>query len=132
MFLNMLNKDEKEGFLDLAIKAVEANGDVAKEEIQMLHSFAAEMKIPSRTTTNRDLSIILKDFVDNSSKKSMKIVVFELISILYADGEFDEQEKKYLDAVTSAFGLDTSVENEMVSEINDYSALFNRICKTVL
>lgn len=132
MFLEMLNKDEKEWFLDLAIKAAEANGEVAKEEIQMLHTFASEMKISPRSETSRELSVILKDFTDNSSKKSMKIVLFELIGILFADAEFDDEEKKYLESVTNAFGIDPSVANEMISEIKDYAALFNKICNTVL
>lgn len=132
MFLDMLNKDEKEWFLDLAIKAAEANGDVAQEETQMLRTFAAELNIPARTKTDRELNDILKDFSDNSSKKSKKIVLFEIIGILFADSEFDDEEKKYLDKVTTALDLDDSVKNDMITEINEYSALFNRICATVL
>lgn len=132
MFLDMLNKDEKEWFLDLAIKAAEANGDVAQEEIQMLRTFAAELNIPARTKTDRELNDILKDFSENSSKKSKKIVLFEIIGILFADSEFDDEEKKYLDKVTTVLDLDDSVKNEMITEINEYSALFNRICATVL
>lgn len=132
MFLNMLSRDEKEWFLDLAIKAAEANGEIAKEEKQMLHTFADEMGIPARSTTTRDLQAILKDFVDNSSKQTMKITVFELVGILFADSEFDDSENKYLDEVTKTLGIADDVKSEMIAEINDYSALFARICKTVI
>ena len=132
MFLDVLNKDEKEWFMDLAIKAAEANGEVAKEEVRMLHAFAAEMKIPARVKCERDLDSILKDFVNNSSKKSMKVILFELIGIIFADNEFDEAEKKFIDSVTSAFDIPSTLKDEMISEINDYSALFSKICNTVL
>ena len=132
MFLDVLNNDEKEWFLDLAIKAAEANGEVAAEEIRMLHAFAAEMKIKARTNSGMELSEILKKIVENSSKKSMKVIVFELIGILFADSEFDEQEKSFLSQVKNAFGFEDSMINEMISEINEYSALFAKICKTVL
>ena len=132
MFLDVLNNDEKELFLDLAIKAAEANGEVATEEIKMLHAFAAEMKIKARAKSDLELSEILKKFVENSSKKSMKVILFELIGILFADAEFDEQEKAFLNKVKNAFGFEDSLINEMISEINEYSALFAKICKTVL
>lgn len=132
MFLDVLSNEEKEWFMDLAIKAAEANGEVAKEEIRMLHAFAAEMKINSRTKTDRNLSHILQNFVEKSSKKSMKVVLFELVGILFADSEFDEQEKAFLNQVKNAFGFDDSLLNEMLSEIKEYSALFKKICKTVL
>ena len=132
MFLDVLNNDEKEWFLDLAIKAAEANGEVATEEIRMLHAFAAEMKIKARTKSDMELSEILKMFVDKSSKKSMKVILFELIGILFSDAEFDEQEKAFLNKVKNAFGFEDSLINEMISEINEYSALFAKICKTVL
>lgn len=132
MFLDMLNKDEKEWFLDLAIKAAETNGEVAKEEIQMLNTFAAEMKIKNRIKTDIELSAILKNFTENSSQRSMRIVLFELIGILFADAEFDDDEKKYLELVTNSFGFGSSLTEEMMTEINEYSALFNKICKTVL
>ena len=132
MFLNMLSKEEKEWFLDLAIKAAEANGEVAKEEQQMLHTFAQEMKINSRLTTTNELSSILNNFKENSSKQAMRIVVFELIGILFADSEFDDSEKKFLEEVTNAFEILSNLKDEMISEISDYSSLFKRICKTVL
>jgi Tellurite resistance protein TerB. len=132
MFLNMLSNDEKELFLDVAIKAAEANGEIAKEEKEMLHAFAQEMKIESRSTTNKDISEILKAFTENSSKQSMRIVVFELIGILFADSEFDDFEKEFLSKVTDSFGISIETRDEMISEIKDYSENYNRICKTVL
>ena len=128
----MLSNDEKELFLDVAIKAAEANGEIAKEEKEMLQAFAQEMKIESRSTTNKDISEILKAFTENSSKQAMRIVVFELIGILFADSEFDDFEKEFLSKVIDSFGISIETRDEMISEIKDYSENYNRICKTVL
>ena len=61
MFLDVLNKEEKDLFMDLAIKAAEANSEVATEEIRMLHAFASEMKISPSTESAKELSEILKE-----------------------------------------------------------------------
>ena len=132
MFLDILNNEEKELFLDLAIKAAEANGEVAKEEKEMLHAFAYEMKIKSRFTSTKSLADVLNVFKEKSSKRSMRIVAFELIGILFADSEFDDAEKAFLSDVTNVLEIPESIINEMLSEITDYSAIYKKICKTVL
>lgn len=132
MFLDVLNKEEKDLFMDLAIKAAEANGEVATEEIRMLHAFASEMKISPRTESAKELSEILKELKEKSSKKSIKVITFELIGIFFADSEFDDAESNFLNTVTTTLGIENDIVKEMIAEINDYSAIFNRICKTVL
>lgn len=132
MFLEMLRGDEKERFLDLAIKAAEANGEVVEDEKRMLKAFAKELEILPRYSSSLSLSDILADFVSNSSKQTMRIVVFELIGILFADSEFDEKEKNYLNEITESFGLDKSIIAEMIDEIKQYSFLYKKICKTVI
>lgn len=132
MFLDMLTNEEKEWFMDLAIKAAESNGKIAKEETVMLRTFANEMKISPRSSTNEELKTILQNFENNSSKKSKRIVLFELIGILFADNEFDDLERNFLSEVSNSFEIAESDKNEMISEISKYSELFNEICKIVL
>ena len=132
MFLDLLTNEEKEWFMDLAIKAVESNGKIAKEETVMLRTFANEMKISPRSSTNEELKTILQNFENNSSKKSKRIVLFELIGILFADNEFDDLERNFLSEVSNSFEIAESDKNEMISEISKYSELFNEICKIVL
>ena len=45
MFLNRLDPIEKEAFVSLAVKAAEANGQVADEEYQMIEEYCMEMGI---------------------------------------------------------------------------------------
>ncbi len=132
MFLDLLTNEEKEWFMDLAIKAVESNGKIAKEETVMLRTFANEMKISPRSSTNEELKTILQNFENNSSKKSKRIVLFELIGTLFADNEFDDLERNFLSEVSNSFEIAESDKNEMISEISKYSELFNEICKIVL
>lgn len=132
MFLDMLTNEEKEWFMDLAIKAAESNGKIAKEETVMLRTFANEMKISPKSSTNEELKTILQNFENNSSKKSKRIVLFELIGILFADNEFDDLERNFLSEVSNSFEIAESDKNEMISEISKYSELFNEICKIVL
>lgn len=131
MFLDVLNNEEKEWFLDLAIKAAESNGEVVKEEKRMLQSFAKEMGIPPRVTTSRSLQDTLKSFINYSSKASLRIVLFELIGILFSDSEFDAKEREYINSVALSFGFDSSMVDKMISDINEYAVIFNKICKTV-
>ena len=62
MFLNNLNNKQKKLFIQLAIKAAEANGIVELEEKNMLKSFAIEMNIPPVYNTENNLETILNEF----------------------------------------------------------------------
>ncbi len=73
MFLNLLNKSQKRLFLELAVRATEANGVVEIEEKNMLKEFALEMQETPVYSTEKSTEDLLKLIKKDSSEKSLKM-----------------------------------------------------------
>ena len=73
MFLNLLNKSQKRLFLELAVRATEANGVVEIEEKNMLKEFALEMQETPVYSTEKSTEYLLKLIKKDSSEKSLKM-----------------------------------------------------------
>ncbi len=132
MFLKSLSKKQKNLFMELAIKAAEANGVVELEEKNMLKSYSMEMEITPFYTSNRNLEDVLQETKAISTESELRVVLFELMGILISDKEFDKTEKAFLNKVSSAFSISQTQCDEMLQLLYDYSSLYQRIVATVL
>lgn len=105
MFLNQLLQNEKEAFVSLSIHAAKANDVVEKEEIAMIEEYCKEMEIESFDLDNAmELDKILEIY-EKSEQKHKKIVLLETLGLLYADGEYDKQEKRFVYDCSEKIGL---------------------------
>lgn len=132
MFLHLLNNEQRELFLDLAIKATEANGVVEIEEKNMLKAFSIEMQIPFRYTTKKTTDEILSRLSDITTEKEKKILSFELIGILLADGIYDEEEKTFMIQISERANISMDVIEKMINVLDEYRNIFEKICDIVL
>ena len=107
MFLNKLSLPEKEVFISLAMKAAEANGVVVEEEYSMIEEYCKEMGIAFFDARNvKEIDDIVSFFKD-SDLTSKKIILLEMIGLMYADGDYDEDEKKFVNIIATGMGLTT-------------------------
>lgn len=105
MFLNQLLSNEKEAFVSLSIHAAKANNVIEKEEIAMIEEYCKEMEIESFDLENAmELDKILEIY-EKSEQKHKKIVLLETLGLLYADGKYDEQEKRFIYDCSEKIGL---------------------------
>ncbi len=132
MFLKSLSKKQKNLFIELAIKAAEANGVVELEEKNMLKSYSMEMEIAPFYTSNRNLEDVLQEMKAVSNESELRVVLFELMGILISDKEFDKTEKAFLNQVSNVFNISQTQCDEMLQLLYDYSSLYQRIVATVL
>lgn len=132
MFLHLLNNEQKELFLDLAIKAAEANGVVELEEKNLLKAFSIEMQIPSRYKTEKTTDEILAQLSKISNEREKKILSFELIGILLADGTYDDKEKVFITQISEQSNIPIDEIEKMINVIDEYKAVYNKICDIVL
>ena len=132
MFLNSLSKTHKKLFMELAIKAAEANGVVELAEKNMLKAFSIEMSIEPFYSTNSDIETILQKMEATATENEKRIVLFELMGILISDEEFDEEERRFLEKVRSVFEVSESKCDEMMKLLYEYSSLYKRIVAAVL
>lgn len=132
MFLNNLNNKQKKLFIQLAIKAAEANGIVELEEKNMLKSFAIEMDIPPVYNTENNLETILNELVSISSEQELKIILFEILGIVVSDGVFDDDEKNIVKNIVERCKLDTNIVDEMLNALYEYINVYKKIVSIVL
>lgn len=132
MFLMMLNDDQKKLFLKLAVKAAEANGVVEYEEKNMLKAFALEVNETPIYSTTSSTDEILDNLKEISSSKEKRIIIFEILGILFSDSEYDDKEKDFIGRIAQAFDISKESIDQMIKLINNYSDVYNNIVNTVL
>ena len=105
MFLKRLDQIEKEAFISLAVRAAEANGQVADEEYQMIEEYCEEMGIAFFDARNvKSLEEVIQVFAD-SDDQHKKIAVLEIIGLMYADGSYDNEEKEFVSKFADGIGV---------------------------
>jgi len=107
MFLNKLNSEEKVAFLKLAHHIARSDGDFDEEEKLTISTYSMEMGIDD-TGYNQD-TFNLKDTLSIiSNMQSRKIVLMEIMALVYADDIVSESERKILSSITTSFELEYS------------------------
>lgn len=132
MFLNSLSKKQKNLFMDLAIKAAEANGVVELAEKNMLKAYGIEMEITPFYSSDCEIEMVLQEMKDISTESELKIVLFEILGILISDEDFDNSEKEFLNKVRTSFDISQEKCDEMLRLLYDYSSVYQKIVAAVL
>lgn len=132
MFLNSLSKKQKNLFMDLAIKAAEANGVVELAEKNMLKAYGMEMEISPFYSSDCETEMVLQEIKDVSTESELKIVLFEILGILISDEDFDDSEKEFLNRIRTSFDISQEKCDEMLKLLYDYSSVYQKIVAAVL
>ncbi len=120
MFLGKLNQLEKEAFVSLAVHAAGANGVVENEEYQMIEEYCQEMGIAFFDARNiKTMESIVSAFL-YSEIQHKKIVVLELIGLMYADGDYDEEERSFVKDFTEKIGVSDNDMKKMEAVLLKY------------
>ncbi|MEN3164105.1 TerB family tellurite resistance protein [Tistrella mobilis] len=120
MFLRDLTDEQKRAFLVLADKVVLADGHLAPEETMLLDTFRAEMDVADVPVPQMDLAEAAKIF---DTRKARVSVLFELIALGHADGDFDKDESAVVTEIKRAFGLSLAEFEAMVNWVLRQMAL---------
>ncbi|WP_274880543.1 hypothetical protein [Vibrio harveyi] len=114
MFLNALNTQEKEVFLNLIINLANVDGEFSNEEQNQLSAYLAEMNLDLKEPEayeNHSSDLIAS--LQSSSDISKRIIFMELYALAVADG-LNEEEKNLLDSIQEAFGFSDSFTSEVL------------------
>ncbi|MCR5701149.1 MAG: hypothetical protein K6G76_03270 [Lachnospiraceae bacterium] len=132
MFLHLLNSEQKNLFMNLAIKAAEANGIVELEEKNMLKAYGIEMGIKPVYETDLKTTEIIACLNDICDEKTRKVIVFEIIGIMISDSVYDETEKEFVYNLAESFSVTTEQQDKMYELLIEYSNVFRRISNYIL
>ncbi len=111
MFLTKLNEQEKEAFLMLAHHVAHSDDEFNDREQQIILSYKLEMSIiGSKQYSHNDFNLqeILTVF---KSEESKRIVLLELLALVYCDDVFHDEEKRIMSVVKEVFNCPDSYYN---------------------
>ncbi len=105
MLLMKLKPKEKFAFLQLAHYLARIDSDYGEKEEEIILEYCSEMGIENDEYFDIKL-FSLEDILKNfKSKKSRKIVVLELMVLIYADDKFHLKEQILISEINSIFKL---------------------------
>ncbi len=134
MYLNRLSTDDKMGFLILAKKAAKSNADITAEEKALISDYCIEMNIAPIAFDDIP-DIALEDIAAGFSQRdqqSKNIILFELMGMMYADGNIDEAEKAFIYDFAKAIGFNKTKSNSFMSLMKKYVTAVSDISAAVL
>lgn len=132
MFLNQLNENEKELFLDLCGHAVVVDGDFELEEMEAIARCCYEMMLPNHMPdTEQPLGYILSEINTEASVQEINIIVLELIFLLKKDGEFENKEKRFMNTVTDILGVSQEKYTRLLSLAESYIEIHAELEKEI-
>ena len=109
MYLNTLTNVEKELFLELALNACYANGELDPNEKVMMDQYGSEMGIkinsykPSKTQSQ-----VLEDLKSIKAIETLRKIYIEITALMMVDGVKDKDEEKYLKEIQKIASLKDS------------------------
>ncbi|MBS5371419.1 hypothetical protein DW944_01590 [Eubacterium ventriosum] len=128
MFLNYLKDESKENFLKLSMAAANANRIIEEEEKQMVLAYCKELGVKEIIPSEKiDIDKVLSELKEKTNKEEKKVIVFEILGLMYSDGEYDEVERNFIDNLINEFEITNEELNRIEELLNQYSELYKKI-----
>ena len=107
MFLSELTKEERHVFLKLAFHLTTVDGEIDDIERKVLetYSFEADIHFSESDYKTLDDATVISLAESIKDNKSKRIILIELFSLAYVNGEFHENEKRFMLTLSETFGL---------------------------
>lgn len=104
MFLNRLNNEEKVAFLELAHYVALSDNNFSKEQKSIIGKYCLEMQIDD-IEHDEDTFDIYCTLSKISTRVSRKVVVLEIMALIYSDNFLHEKERLVLEKILEEFDL---------------------------
>ncbi|MGF0064152.1 hypothetical protein ACQRCQ_02625 [Lachnospiraceae bacterium SGI.085] len=131
MFLGQLSDKEKNAFISLSVHASNSNGVFAEEEKVMIQEYCKEMGIPFFDADNAISMDEVVAVFKESELTIKKIVLLEILGLVYSDGVFDDTEKGFINEYAKKIGLtDEDVAKQTVA-IKEYLEALKKVAEAI-
>ena len=131
MFLNQLSLSERTAFINLSILAARANETISEREYLILEDYCKETGVVFVDTATIPSIGEIYGVFSKSETRIKKIVLFEILNLLYADGTFDVLEEEFLNNFAAAVGLTEEDVNKMIDLVWKYLDVINGIADAI-
>ena len=123
MFVMQLTLDERQALMSLLVSIAKADGKLNEMEKEFLKYYAKANSI----NLNLDEEISIDDACKLIKTQKGKIIALqEIIKIAFADGQYDENEKKGVRIIAQNFGISESKLQEIEDWVQDGEEWANR------
>ena len=131
MFLGQLSDKEKNAFISLSVHASNSNGVFAEEEKVMIQEYCKEMGIPFFDADNAISMDEVVAVFKESELTIKKIVLLEILGLVYSDVVFDDTEKGFINEYAKKIGLtDEDVAKQTVA-IKEYLEALKKVAEAI-
>jgi len=104
MFLNKLTNEEKIGFLELSHHIARSDNDFSESQKSIIDKYCMEMQIDDIEYDEENFDIY-NSLGKIKNQKSRKIVILEIMVLIYSDNFLHEEERKVLEKMLEEFDL---------------------------
>jgi len=108
MFLNRLKNNEKVAFLELAHHIAHSDNDFSDDQKSIIEKYCLEMQIAD-INYDEDKFDIYETLAEIESPRSRKIVILEIMALIYSDSFLHEEERKVLEKMLEEFDLSYNI-----------------------
>ena len=108
MFLNRLTQQEKQSFLTIAHHVAHSDGNLSREEENILAKYCMEMQMDDIEYDHSSFNLeeIMDSFETDTHKK---IVLLEIMALIYADGVLAKEEESLINQMILSFKLNPNL-----------------------
>lgn len=117
--------------MSLSVHVANSNGILADEEKEMIQEYCREMGLDSFNVKDavpmEDVLTVFKQ----SDLHIRKIVLFEILGLAYADGEYEDTEDDFIIQFATAIGLNKETVEEQETLLVEYLEILKKIVQIV-
>lgn len=125
MFVQVMEKEEREKFLELIYKIANIDGDYVAEEEELIDSYKAELELSDIKDTDTIEEII--DYFSSKSESIRKIVLFEVYGMINADGKIDISEEKIFNISQEKFGISEQQTKAIINVAEELQKVYDKV-----
>ena len=125
MFLNLINKEEKENFLELVYKIASCDDEFSEEEEEILNNYKLELGIDTVPDTKPAEELIA--YFSDRETQLKKVVFFELYGMIMADGMVVDDENAMLEKIKEAFALGNQAYADMMAAADGLQKAYDAV-----
>lgn len=108
MFLNRLDSNSKEVFLFLAKYIIEADSSYVEIQEELINKYLQEMNITDIEFEKDEF--LLQEYIKKvTNKDHQKIILIELLGIVYNDNVMTSIEKEIIDTIVDIWNMNSSL-----------------------
>ena len=122
MFLERLDKDERESLIELAYYAANYNKKFTIEQQHIIDNFKKELNLPYYKIKGLKLSEIVANF----KLKNKNLLFLEVYTLILADKQYDTDEQDFIMKLQKELNISEQKKEKIEQWIIDFIEIHNR------